>query len=385
MSKLNFIYRLNFIFTRLLAWEIIFWLLFFLTLSFLGYYEDTSEAHIAFKYPLFLNLSLLLIPLTGAYFYKLHKNNSIVTCTHENVLQFLMTPKSSFSSFVKFFFFRNAIVFLIITMAQPIYGNKKVQGITKNLELVIALDISNSMNSKDLDKNFSRLDVSKRALVQLVNNLHGEKIGISIFAGNAYVQLPITSDYHAAKLFINEIETEMISNQGTNIAQAIKKSTEMFSEANTTKGIILVTDGENHEENPSDAIKLMNDKNIQLCVLGIGTFNGGLIPKDPNRPELGYKLDEKGENIISKLNSAFIKELASKSNGFSIISDDAFPNLTDLMIRINKMDSGKMNDTQFDVIENRYQIPLFFTIGFWLLYLLIPSSFIKLNINLNKD
>ncbi len=379
MNKSNFTYRLKSIFISILVWEIFFWLIFFAILYILGFtIDNTSKDHITFKNPLFFCLNLLLIPIIGLYFYQLRQNNQIVNKTHKNVLQFVLKPISSFSSFLRFFFFRNAFAFLIIALAQPIYGKKKVQGLTKSLELVVALDISNSMNTKDLDKEVSRLEVSKRALNQLVNNLHGEKIGISIFAGNTYVQLPITSDYHAAKMFISEIESDMISNQGTNISQALKTSVDMFSEANVTKGIILVTDGENHEENPSEAIEMINDNNIQLCVLGVGTINGGLIPKDPERKELGYKMDEKGENIISKLNPSLINELAKKTNGFSMLTTDAFPNLSELLKRINEMDTSKMNDTQFDVIENRYQLPLFLAIVFWLLFLLLPAKSLKL-------
>ena len=373
MNKTNFIYRLKSIFISILVWELFFWLIFFALIYSLGYgSESRTIDQLAFKYPLFLSLSLLLIPIIGVYFYKIRQNNQIAVNTNENVLQFVLKPVSSFFSLVRFIFFRNAFVFLVITLAQPIYGKKKVHGLTKSLELVVALDISNSMNSKDLDKDLSRLEVSKRALNQLVNNLHGEKIGISIFAGNAYVQLPITSDYHAAKMFISEIETEMISNQGTNIAEALATSVKMFSAASGTKGIILVTDGENHEENPVEAIKSIIDKNIELCVLGVGTINGGLIPKDPKRTELGYKMDERGENIISKLNPSFINELAKKTNGFSMLTTNAFPDLAELLLRINQMDSSKMNDDQFDVIENRYQIPLFLAIVFWLLFILLP-------------
>ena len=115
------------------------------------------------------------------------------------------------------------------------------------------------MNTKDISKDLSRLEIAKRAMVQLVNNLRGERIGICLFANQAYVQLPITKDYGAAKLFIKEIETDLVSSQGTNVKAALEVSNEMFSEDRTAKGIIMVTDGENHEENPSAILKKIKD------------------------------------------------------------------------------------------------------------------------------
>lgn len=370
MNRSVFTYRLGLIFISVLVWEILFWIVFVLLLYVFGFIDgDSTGNHLAFRYPIFLSLNLVLIPIIGLYFYNANRSNKLVKNTPEKVHQYLLIPVSSFYSFLKYFFYRNAIVFLILAMAQPIYGNKKVAGSVESLELVVALDISNSMNTKDIDKEFSRLDISKRALIQLVNGLHGEKLGICVFAGGAYVQLPLTSDYHAAKMFINEIETEMISNQGTNISQALKTSIKMFSEAKTTKGIILVTDGENHEENPDEVIALINDKNIQVCVLGIGTVLGGLIPNSPDRPELGYKVSPHGEKIISKINQTLIQELASKTHGYAMISSDPFPDFSNLLTQINHMKRTKIDNLEFNVLESRYQVPLFFAIIFWILFI----------------
>ena len=379
MNKSNFTYRLGVIITGVVIWEIIFWILLFGLLFLFGFTDGYSGGdQVGFKYPSALWFNVLLIPILALYLFNLYRTNRIASQVSPSVQHYLLMPVSSFHSFLKYFFFRNALVFLIFTMAQPIYGNKKVSGTVESLELVVALDISNSMNTKDIDKELSRLDIAKRAMIQLVNNLHGEKLGIAVFAGGAYVQLPITTDYYAAKMFINEIETSMISHQGTNIAQALETSIGMFSEAKTTKGIILVTDGENHEESPDEFLATIQEKNIQLCVLGVGTTQGGLIPNNPRRPELGYKRTASGTQVISKVSKKLIEELASKAGGYSMITTDPFPNLSDLLTQINQMKRTKIDNLEFNVKESRYQIPLLISLLFWLLFNIWSGNSFKL-------
>jgi Ca-activated chloride channel family protein len=331
--------------------------------------NEDSLNHLAFKYPNVLWLNFLVVPIGALFFYKLMKINKIAAGIQPKLQHYFLLPISDFQTFFRFFFFRNAVVFLIIALAIPIYGNKKVVGSADTMELVVAIDISNSMNTRDIDQNISRLEISKRALIQLVNNLHGQRLGITVFAGGAYVQLPLTNDYFAAKMFINEIQTNMISNQGTNIAQALTTSVGMFSKLNATKGIILVTDGENHEESPSVILNKITNENIQLCVLGLGTSSGGLVPNDPNRPELGYKTDSYGQSIVSKVNPKLIKEIAEKAKGYSIVCDTPFPNLTDLLAQISRMKRTKVDGLEFNVKETKYQFPLFLALFFILLYL----------------
>ena len=378
MSKSKFTYRIGIIIRGILIWEIIFWILLLAILYFFGFFEAKSIGdQVAFKNSGYLWLNCLLIPLLSLYVYSLTRTNLIAKQVAPTVQQYLLQPVSTFHSFLRYFFFRNAFVFLIFAMAQPIYGNKKIGGTVKTMELIVALDISNSMNTKDLTSDFSRLDIAKRALIELVNNLHGEKLGISIFAGGAYVQLPLTSDYYAAKMFINEIESSMISNQGTDISQALTTSVSMFSEANTTKGIILVTDGENHEESPNEILQKILDDNIQLCVLGIGSVQGGLIPKNPDRPELGYKRDQNGVQIESKVDRKFIHQIASKAHGYSTFCTDPFPNLVGLLTQINHMKRSKIDNLEFNVKDNRYQVPLLLSFVFWVLFCLWSRNSFK--------
>ncbi len=377
MTKKQYTYQLKLIIIALAIWELLFWAAYFMLTYVLGNTNQHTDK-LMFKYPSVLLLLYILVPIIGVYLYSLWKHNAIGNKTNERVLQALLRPVSTMSSFLRYFFFRNAFVFLIIALAQPIYGKKKVAGTSESLELVVALDVSNSMNTCDISKKTSRLEISKRALTQLVNSLHGEKIGICIFANSAFVQLPLTRDYSAAKLFIQDIESSMISSQGTNIAAALEVSADMFSDQITSKGIILVTDGENHESDAEEILGEIKKSNIQLSVLGIGTKKGGLIPKNPRRPEIGYKTDAQGRTVISKLNPNFIKTIAQKGGGKASISSSEFPNLSVLLTQISRMKRTKIDTLEFDVKKEQYQIPLFVSIVCWLTFVLWSSGYIGL-------
>lgn len=376
MNNPNYTYRLKLILSGVLVWEVIFWLFTGLLFYLIGYLDASATGEqVGFKDPELFYLLFLLIPILGMYLYNIYSTNNLAQSAHPSVRKFILQPVSSLNSFLKYFFYRNALVCLIFAMAQPVFGTKKVSGTIESLELVVCLDVSNSMNTKDISSDFSRLEIAKRALNELVNNLHGEKLGIAVFAGGAYVQLPLTGDYSAAKLFINEIQTDMVSNQGTNVAAALGTSISMFSPEKTTKGIILVTDGENHEENPDAVLKEIKTKNIQLSILGIGTTQGGPVPINPHRPELGYKTTAAGRTVISRVDPAFIQSIASKSGGSATLTSDPFPNLSDLLTQINQMKRSKVQDIEFDILENRYQIPLFASLIFWCLFLLWSKVF----------
>jgi Ca-activated chloride channel family protein len=288
----------------------------------------------------------------------------------------MIRPVSSFSTFIRFFFFRNAFVFLIIALAMPIFGSKKVATASESLELVVCLDVSNSMNTMDIADKTTRLDVAKRALIELVNKLGGEKLGLCLFANNAYVHLPITGDYPAIKLFLKDIETDMISNQGTNIASALDASMEMFSNQKTSKGILLITDGENHEEDPTEVLRKIREEDVQLMVLGLGTTQGGPVPKDPRRPEIGYKTDARGLTVVSRINPAFLKKIARSAGGESEVSSSEFPDLSGLLTEIKRMKRSKIDNFDFKVKQERYQMPLLASLLCWLGYLLWSAQFV---------
>ena len=385
MNNPRYTYRIKSILSWIALWEIIFWGLY---LVFISLFTDSSANlnanGLIYKSPEALYLLSGLIPIVGIYLYSILKHNSTISRVNSRVMKSVLQPVSSFSSFIRYVLFRNTFTLLIIAISLPIFGTKKVLYTSETLELVVALDISNSMNTCDISRETSRLEIAKRALIQLVNNLHGEKIGICLFAHNAFVQLPVTQDYYAAKLFIKEIESGMISRQGTNINKALIISNDMFSKEKTTKGIIVVTDGENHEESPGKILSEIKESKVQLSVLGIGTIQGGLIPKNPNRPELGYKTDDVGKSVLSKLNKIFLQNLAEKGGGKASVSSSEFPNLSALLKQVNQMKRTKIDTLEFEIKEERYQAPLFLSLMFWIAYIIWSKRYVGLLDNLIK-
>lgn len=359
-NKLQHRYPVLRMLSKALLFEIGFWLLFLLTLLVFGYFtEEAEKSHLVFLKSDQLWILTLLLPFYLLYWHSLKKINArmdqLPAHAHASVFQIIHPNKS----LLNFLLFRSLLVFLILAMAQPSIGTKRISSSTKTLELVVCLDVSNSMNTKDMRGGSSRLVSAKRALNQLVNQFTGEKVGVCVFAGGAYVQLPMTSDYSAAKLFIDEIETSMFSNQGTNIKAALQTANTMFTKSNTSKGILLITDGENHEDNPSVIIDSIRDKNIEMAILGIGSTNGGPVPNDPLRPELGYKRNGRGQLIVSRMNPNLIRKIATQSKGTADVTAEGFPDLKPILTQINRMKRSTGQEQEFEVAQNQYQIPLF--------------------------
>jgi len=359
------------IISNLLLFEALFGVLTFTIFTFIGFFnENLKISSIHFVKPYNLFLFVLLVPFTYLFILSLNRKNTIDSHLSQFSSKGWVKANSKWT-IARFYILRSAFVFLIFAMAQPIYGKKKVKGTLKSMELVVCLDVSNSMNTMDIEQT-SRLDVAKRALNALVNTLAGEKIGLCIFAGNAYVQLPLTTDYNAAKIFISDVSTNFISNQGTNISEALNTSQEMFSKENVTKAIFMITDGENHENENKEVYASIIEKNIQVCVLGIGTSTGGPIPIDPNYLGRGYLINSTGKRVISAMNPRFVQQIANQTNGTALITSEAYPDLQTLLTQINQMKRTKLRNLEFDIEETRYQFTLAVSLVCFLTWLLIP-------------
>ena len=241
----------------------------------------------------------------------------------------------------------------------------------------MTLDVSNSMNTADITDKTSRLEIAKRAANGLVNELSGERVGIVIFAGNAYSYLPVTKDYAAVKLFLQDLESKMVSAQGTNLDDALTESFQLFTDEKAEKLVLLMTDGENHQDMPGDILDKFTAEGIQLIAMGIGTKKGGLVPNVPGDKTYGYKRDAEGKVVVSKVNRKLITELAEKSGGTAYYVDSPFPNLSDILTEINQLNKGNFRDLKIEIAKNFYRFPLMLGMCFWLLYVLEPYVFKK--------
>ncbi len=322
-----------------------------------------------FLHPAYLFILLLIPVFFGIEWGYMRWKNKKINALGSIQTQAILLPEILIKPlFWKYFWLRNTLFFLALALAQPIFGEGKVTTKGRNAEILIALDISNSMNVRDINPTESRLSIAKRSLIQLINSLHGEKIGICVFAGNAYVQLPLTGDYEAAKMYVNEIETDMVSQQGTNIGEALLNAARMYSKAKNSKLLLLVTDGENHEGGIDESVQILKENKVQLAILGLGTKQGGYVPNDPYKPEFGYKILENGKKVVSKLNPKMLAEIAQKANGFAITSASSFPDLENIVDQIRNLKTGESEVSDVEVKQNWYQIPLFLGILSLVLY-----------------
>lgn len=356
----KYTYRQRNILIGMLLWEVLFWLITYQLLSVFGVFsEDFAGERVVFLKPHY-GWFLLIVPLLILiqWYIQYSRNKVVRDLGSSKLVTSLMRPVSSVRSFIRYFLMRNIIVFAILALMQPAFGNKKVQATTNGVELIFAVDISNSMNTKDVGGDDSRLMAAKRAMNQFINQAPAAKVGMLVFAGSVYPQLPLTADKSAAKMHVDELSTSFISNQGTNISAALLESSVFFSKEKTAKVLVLITDGENHEGGIDPAISQLKEKNIQLLILGIGSEKGGLVPVNDG-VHSKYLRDDMGRTVISKLNVSMIQDIASKAEGDFMVSSDAFPNINALLTQINSSETTNEVDLEFEVKENRYQWPLF--------------------------
>ncbi|NOQ71858.1 MAG: VWA domain-containing protein [Crocinitomix sp.] len=362
-------YNLKTIIFSILLWEVIFWMAFF---GLYFYLIDQVEAF-RFEHSQFLWWLLAIPAFVGGYFLLINwKNKVLGNLADQRLLQYLTQPVSSVKSFWKFFFFRNGLAFLIIALSNPQYGKGTTKAISEGIEIMIALDISNSMRALDLDPNRDRLKVSKMAIEQLFNNLHGDKVGVVVFAGDAYVYLPLTVDYGAAKIFLNSVRPELMTNQGTAIGLAIEKCMESFDfENGVNKSIIVLSDGEDHEGNAIAAAQSAREQNVIVSTVGMGQANGTPIPDYKNGRIVGMKKDDNGNTVTTRLNEQMLKDVATAGGGGYTAAQGTYVNLAGLLESIRAIDKTEMDSKLYTDYKDHFQ--WFLALG--LLCLVIESFF----------
>lgn len=256
----------------------------------------------------------------------------------------------------KFVFLMLAFSFLILSLAGPQFGIKLQEAKRKGAELIIALDVSNSMLAEDIAP--SRLERSKQAISRLVDKLQADRIGLIVFAGEAYTQLPITSDYVSAKMFLSTINPNLVPVQGTAIGEAIQMASNSFSETtDSDKAIIVISDGENHENDPVNAAEEAVKKGITVNVVGVGSPNGVPIPVMESGQK-SYLKDNEGNVVITKMNDKMLSNIATAGNGQFVVASGADMGLDVIMDQISKMKKAEYKAKIYTDYEDQYQWPL---------------------------
>ena len=266
------------------------------------------------------------------------------------LLKQLMPYISKYRPTVKFVLMLAALALLIVMVARPQMGSKVSHDKRNGIETMICLDISNSMLAEDVAP--SRLDKSKMLIENLVDNFSNDKIGLIVFAGDAFVQLPITSDYVSAKMFLQNLSPSLIQTQGTNIAQAISLASKSFTQQeNIGRAIIVITDGENHEVGAQDAAQMANKKGINVFILGIGNAKGAPIPLGDG----SYLTDNAGNTVMTALNEQMCRELAQAGKGQYIHVDNTSDVEKALNDDLAKLQKGDMTSVIYSAYDEQFQ------------------------------
>lgn len=304
-----------------------------------------------FEDPTYLYLLILLPILIAIRMYGLRKRKKQLAKFGDPVLLKRLMPDVSVARReVKFWLMLTAIALLIVMLARPQMGTKINQEQRQGIEVIIALDISNSMKAEDVTP--SRLDKSKMLVENLVDNFTNDKVGLTVFAGDAFVQLPITSDYVSAKMFLQNIDPSLIAAQGTNLAEAIELSSKSFTKQDKVgRAIIVITDGEDHEGGATEAAKEAKKNGMRVFVLGVGSPKGSPIP-DGNG---GYMKDNTGQEVMSALNEDMCKQIASDGGGAYIHVDNNNIAQQQLDNEIAKLQKGDILNVTYSEYDEQFQ------------------------------
>ena len=344
----------------LLALEIIFWGVCIATYQYL----ISNVVEFRFEHPNRLWLLSVILLLNIAWISnRIWRNKALNNFAKIETVHHIHAGYSNFRSSVKYFLFRTAFGLLIIASANPQYGENEKTVESKGIDIMIALDISRSMMAEDIVNNYSRLDLAKLAIGKLMNELRGDHVGIVVFAGEAYKQLPLTPDYHVAKLFLKSIGTDMISSQGTDIGNAIDLCMSSFDlEKNTNKAILIMSDGEDHEEMAVNAANDASNQNVVICTIGMGTDKGVPIPVYKRGKKIGNKKDKENSTVLTKLNEENLIQIAQAGNGTYTRAQGLNLNLRKIVDRLNAIERTTLKKEKYTTYDDQFQwflIPAF--------------------------
>lgn len=305
-----------------------------------------------FENPLYL-YALIVIPLLAVLYYysNYRRKRRLRTYGDPALLQELMIDVSAWRPQVKVWLLLLALASLIIAAARPQFGTKIDTTERNGIEAIIAMDVSNSMLASDVRP--SRLDKSKMLVSNMVDEMKDDKVGLVVYAGQAFVQLPITNDYVSAKMFLDGIDPSMIATQGTDIATAISLAAKSFTQKkDISRAIFLITDGEDNEGGAVEAAKDAAKRGIHVYVLGVGSPDGAHVPI-PGTTQ--YFIDEQGNPIVSRLNEEMCRQIAQAGNGAYIYVDNSSSAQKELSTYVDKLAKAKLESQVYSEFDEQYQ------------------------------
>ena len=322
-----------------------------------------------FEEPTYLYLLLLLPFLAAFYLYSNYRRRKAIRKFGDPVLMAQLMPDvSKYRPDVKFWLVFAAIGLFAVLLARPQFGSKLETVKRQGVEVMIALDISNSMLAQDVQP--SRLEKAKRLVAQLVDKMENDKVGMIVFAGDAFTQLPITSDYISAKMFLESINPSLISKQGTAIGAAINLATRSFTpQEGVGRAVIVITDGENHEGGAVEAAKAAAEKGIQVSVLGVGMPDGAPIPVEGTND---FRRDRDGNVVVTRLNEQMCQEIAQAGDGIYVRVDNSNAAQKVIAPEINKMAKAVVETQVYTEFNEQFQAVA------WIILLLLLAEMLIL-------
>ncbi len=316
-----------------------------------------------------------IIPIILALFLVLQiwKRKAQSKFADKHLLNKLSPNHSLFKSLLKIAILCLAFFCLSIALVNPKIGTKLETVKREGVDIIFAVDVSKSMLAEDIAPN--RLEKSKQLVTQIINNLASDRIGIIAYAGKAFPQLPITTDYASAKMFLKNMNTDMLSSQGTAIGGAIQLSETYFNdEEQTNRVLIIISDGEDHFG--ESVIRIAEDaskQGIKIFTIGVGSAKGGPIPIKRNGVVLNYKKDKQGETVITRLNEETLKNIANEANGAYIKGNNTNEVVEQIRGILNAMDKKEFEAKQISEFKDQFQ----WFLGFGLFFLFLDIFFLE--------
>lgn len=315
-------------------------------------------------------LLLLIVPLLFVAYalYLRARRKRLARFGSPELVSQLMPDASTGKGWLKISLLAAAWFFFVIGLARPQLGARLKEHQSQGVEVMVALDVSNSMLAEDYSPN--RLERSKLAISRLVDKLQGDRIGLVVFAGEAFVQLPITADYVSAKVFLKSIDTESVPIQGTALSEALMASARSFStQSERSRAIILISDGEDHEGEAIEAARAIAEQGIRIYCIGVGSPQGKPIPKNGSLLK-----DASGEIVVTRLNEEILQEIAGAGNGKYVRAGVAEFGLNPIIDDIRTLDKEQFNSVVFEDFDEQFMYFFAIALFFLILELLVSDT-----------
>jgi len=303
-----------------------------------------------FEHTDYLWMLLAMVPFTLLFaLYRLWQKRTLAKIGNLSLLAELMPDRSATKIWVKFLLLQLAYLFIVLGFANPQIGTRQEKVKRQGIDVVIAMDVSNSMMSEDIKPN--RLARTKNFVSQFMDELHNDRLGMIVFAGKAYLQMPLTVDYSAGRMYLKTISPRLVPTQGTNIAEAVDLARKSFVQEDTKhKALIILSDGEDNEGGTDEAIEQAVKEGVRIFTIGVGTENGGPIPVGSD-----YKRQEDGSIVLSKMNSAMLRDIAEKGKGKYMTLGSGKDEVKTIMKELGRMGTKDFEEYVFTDFDDQYQ------------------------------